>query len=104
MLVQAPRLTFGESKIYAGVQPHPHPQGGDIDNWNKGLFDALARAGVYEDDSQIVATGHVKRAPIIGGGVVVDLRHATPEEIELHESHAPELELSPSERLDLYGF
>lgn len=46
----------------------------DVDNYNKGLFDALGEAGLYDDDSQIIdlrVRMHPKKPP---GCVVVTLR------------------------------
>lgn len=39
----------------------------DLDNFTKGLLDALQHAGVYEDDSQIDDL-HLKRGPIVEHG------------------------------------
>lgn len=41
----------------------------DVDNFNKGLLDALTHAGVYQDDSQIDELV-IKRGEIIKGGQV----------------------------------
>lgn len=46
----------------------------DVDNYNKGLLDALGAAGLYDDDSQItelLVRMHQKKPP---GSVVVTLR------------------------------
>lgn len=56
----------------------------DVDNYNKGLFDALGEAGLYEDDSQIIDLRirmHPKKPP---GCVVVTLRETS----DIQTAHA----------------
>ena len=50
----------------------------DVDNYCKCLLDALAKAGVYQDDSQIVELHIFKREVVGGGKIVVNI--ATPVE------------------------
>lgn len=48
----------------------------DLDNFNKGLLDALTHAGLWGDDSQIDDL-HNLRGPVVKGGhVLVEVREA----------------------------
>jgi len=50
----------------------------DLDNLQKGLWDALQHAGVYERDSQIDEF-RVRRGPVCKGGkIIVTITDATP--------------------------
>lgn len=49
----------------------------DADNFQKCLLDALAHAGVYHDDSQIVHLEVWKRDPVKGGKAVVRIQELT---------------------------
>ncbi len=76
---------FGSSPIAVEVDLHPREsnsqQKGDIDNFHKGLFDAATKAGVWEDDSQIIMLSTRLRRPIPGGGIVMSIRVATYAEV-----------------------
>lgn len=45
----------------------------DLDNYNKGLLDALTEAGVWGDDSQIDDLRNVRGQVVKGGKVVVEI-------------------------------
>jgi len=59
---------FGRLKVRVLVNP-PDNRKRDLDNLTKALFDALAHAGVYNDDNQIDEFT-VKRLDIVKGGKV----------------------------------
>jgi len=46
----------------------------DLDNFNKGLLDALTHAGIWGDDSQIDDLRVVRGAVVKGGYVLVEVR------------------------------
>lgn len=93
LVVQKPP-SYGESLLVAVLFLHSHKGKieGDIDNYSKGLFDALEHAGVYKNDSQIIELQTAKRAPMPGAGLVLQLREATEKEIEQYNQIEPELE------------
>ena len=66
----------GRLKVFLYVNP-PDRRKRDVDNWSKGVLDALTHAGVWEDDSQIDSL-LIERGGILKGGRVV----VTVEEIE----------------------
>ena len=50
----------------------------DVDNYMKGLLDALTEAGLWEDDSQVHQL-HIYRGEVIKGGLVrIELSEAGP--------------------------
>lgn len=65
---RAPPLT-GRLAVQLTVFP-PDNRRRDLDNLQKALFDALQRAGVYVDDSQIDDL-HVQRGAVFPGGEVL---------------------------------
>lgn len=71
-----PRKMMGRLSVILEVHP-PDKRKRDLDNLQKGILDALAHAGVYEDDSQIDDI-RVKRCPIEPDGSVI----VTVEEIQ----------------------
>jgi len=77
---------FNDRKVSLEIHLHPRRRGSDIDNFTKGLFDALTKSGVWNDDSQIVRCSTRMRKPIKGGFVVLYARLATPEEIDETET------------------
>lgn len=48
----------------------------DVDNVQKALLDALEKAGVYHDDSQIVRLSIEKGEVVTGGKTLVQIRNA----------------------------
>ena len=61
--VQRP-YRHGDSLLTVVIQLHPPDnRRRDIDNLTKGLLDGLAKAGVYDDDSQIKRLTLVMNAP-----------------------------------------
>ena len=48
----------------------------DIDNVLKPTLDALQKAGVYKDDSQIVRLNVSKESPVKGGYMALTIRQA----------------------------
>ena len=54
----------------------------DVDNFSKGLLDAITHAGVWRDDEQIDRLVLEKGAVTAGGGCVVVIREVEPAPIE----------------------
>lgn len=68
------RIRTHSGRIKAVVTLHGRTKADyDIDNYSKGLFDALTHALVYKDDSLIHATEFEKGEVIKGGRVEVEL-------------------------------
>jgi crossover junction endodeoxyribonuclease RusA len=71
------RRIDGRVEVWVTVCPPDHRRR-DLDNVQKALLDALARAGAYRDDSQIDRLV-VERGPVIPGGkVLVELTQLNP--------------------------
>lgn len=62
----------GRLAIFIDMYP-PDRRKRDLDNINKPIWDALEKAGVYDNDSQIVQCHAYKQAPIDGGMVAITL-------------------------------
>jgi Holliday junction resolvase RusA-like endonuclease len=95
-------VEFGSAPVVVDLYIHCHPSGteGDIDNYSKGTLDALTRAQIWTDDDQVVQLHKHRRGRPPGGGVVVvDIRVATPEEIEQSREIMPE-----AMETERYGF
>ena len=82
VLVQG-RPSFGKAPVNVEIYLHRSPAGGDIDNFKKGIFDSLTRSGVWDDDSQIINDHTHIRGKVPGGVVLIDIREATVEEVEI---------------------
>ena len=68
------RIRTQTGRIKAVVTLHGRTKADyDIDNYSKGLFDALTHALVYKDDSLIHATEFKKGEVIKGGKVAIEL-------------------------------
>lgn len=67
------RAMAGPIDVTVDVYP-PDRRRRDIDNLQKGLFDALQYARIYGDDSQIERFTVERRAPTPGGRVIVTIR------------------------------
>ena len=87
---QIPRV--GNGLVAMHIEFHPHPQGGDIDNYDKCLFDALTHADAWNDDRQVIARSAQRRAPLKGGALVVSIRAANKREITLSETHSEHIQ------------
>ncbi len=62
---------FGEQRLAIAIELcAPNKRKFDIDNRAKPTIDALMKAGVMDDDSQIDQL-HVKRGPIVKGGCAI---------------------------------
>ncbi len=90
-ILEQGRVFFGEAPVV--VEQHIHTrsevvgdQAGDVDNYSKGTLDALTKARVFQDDSQVIANHEYSRAPVNGGSMVVVIRRATEEEIEFSQT------------------
>lgn len=78
--------SYGSHPVAVTIHLHHTPQGGDIDNYTKGVFDGLTHAGVWDDDAQVVRMQIRKRGRVKRGFVVIDIRPASNEEIEWGET------------------
>lgn len=88
-----PRL--GAEPVTMHIDFHPRVQGGDIDNYDKCLFDAFTKAGVWHDDRQVITRTTRKRAAVTHGALVIMMRPANQEEIEAANTvnpHVTEIE------------
>lgn len=66
--------SFGENKIAVSVEIHPRSKRKfDLDNTLKAILDALMKAGMYNDDSQIDYIEIVRKEAVDGGKAVVHL-------------------------------
>ena len=77
-LVRDADLDFGIScdiKVSIGLAP-PKNNGWDIDNYTKGLFDALTHAGVWKDDKLIVKMAIEKLPKYAMGEVYISIEEA----------------------------
>jgi crossover junction endodeoxyribonuclease RusA len=64
--------TFEDARVRVTMQLiPPDRRRRDVDNYAKGLFDALTHAGVWNDDEQIDILSIYKRDPIPNEGCVV---------------------------------
>ena len=70
MRARLANLFRGEPLIAHIVACPPDRRRRDMDNYNKGLLDALTHAGIYPDDSDIDDL-RVQRGPICKGGAIV---------------------------------
>lgn len=69
---------FGTKRLAVALELHgPNKRKYDIDNRVKAVLDALARAGVYEDDEQVDLLA-VNRGDIVKGGLCVLSLEALP--------------------------
>ncbi|SUB72176.1 Crossover junction endodeoxyribonuclease rusA [Pluralibacter gergoviae] len=68
-LRQRPHTLVGPVSVIVTLYP-PDRRRRDLDNFNKALFDALTRAGIWQDDSQIKRL-LLEWGPIIPKGQVV---------------------------------
>lgn len=69
--MQEPTLT-GRLAVAVKAYP-PDRRRRDLDNLFKSLLDAMGKAGVYEDDSQIDSLSITREEIITGGMVIVEL-------------------------------
>lgn len=66
---------FGKQPIDVVMLAHPPDnRRRDIDNLFKSVLDALAHAGIYDDDSQITRLSIEKAAVIEGGALLVSIK------------------------------
>ena len=81
-------------------------QAGDIDNYAKGILDALEAGGVFANDSQVIDLRQARRASVPNGCVVVELVPATTDEIRKTIEAEPETEIleAEEERRLRYGW
>lgn len=71
--MQKPR-TFGDKQVAISVMIHPRSKRKfDLDNTLKAILDALMKAGMYDDDSQIESIEIARGEHIDGGKAVVYL-------------------------------
>lgn len=80
LLAGEPRLE-GAIAVTIAVMP-PDKRRRDLDNLFKAVLDALAAAGVYEDDSQIDCLMIERRGVVREGGLIVTLNEVTAEDME----------------------
>lgn len=73
--------SYGPGIVIVDIYLHHRPQGGDRDNYNKGILDALTHAEVWDDDSQVLDVHVHKRGTVAKGAAVIDIRPATEAEI-----------------------
>lgn len=69
---QKTRRLVGPVIVVVLVYP-PDRRKRDLDNICKGLFDALGKAGVYDDDSQIADLHLIRREVHPGGKILITL-------------------------------
>lgn len=74
--------SFGSRPVVVEVDLHLREQGGDIDNYNKGILDGITHARVWNDDDQVVRLVMNKRPKVKGGLVRVTIEHASDELID----------------------
>jgi len=86
---RAPRI--GTAPVVVEIELHRTPKGGDLDNYNKGLLDAITHAGVWDDDDQVLDLRVVSRGSTQRGAAIVSIRLATEKEIEHATTTAPEV-------------
>jgi Holliday junction resolvase RusA-like endonuclease len=96
-LLVAHRTRQLEGRLAVTVEVHPPDRRRrDLDNLQKGLFDAMQHAGVFLDDSQIDEL-HILRCACVPGGLVrVCVMPLTPTEPEAVAE--PEPEVNPQAR------
>lgn len=63
----------GRLCVLIDVYP-PDDKKHDLDNLLKAPLDAMTKAGVYEDDSQIDAITIIRREPVPGGCLMVNIQ------------------------------
>lgn len=68
-LRRIPRALTGPLSVNVALYP-PDRRRRDLDNYNKALFDALTRVGIWEDDSQIRRL-FLEWGPVVPTGKVV---------------------------------
>ena len=75
---QMPGITLDESLFMEVYLFPPDRRKRDLDNYMKGLLDALTNAGMWDDDS-LIDQLHIYRGEIVNGGSVrVELSDAGP--------------------------
>lgn len=77
---------FEDRRVWVDMHFHPNRNGCDIDNFTKGLWDAMSKAKVWKDDKQIIVANKRFRKPVKGGLVVMYARLATQDDIDMLET------------------
>lgn len=76
---------FGADQVVVSIMLHTRTgtrgNGGDLDNFNKGLLDLLTHSGVWDDDDQVMDLRIERRGKTKGGAAVITIRKATKAEI-----------------------
>ena len=74
------RRMLGPLAVKLWLQP-PDKRRRDVDNYSKGLLDALTKAGAWDDDSQIMDLSITMCEPVKGGGVTVEVTELTADDL-----------------------
>jgi len=83
---------FGTRPVSLDIHWHPQKSDTDIDNFSKALFDGMEKAGVWDNDRQIIHRTDQMRKSIKGGLVLLHARLANESEIAMHQSRAEGIE------------
>jgi crossover junction endodeoxyribonuclease RusA len=77
---------FDDRRVSLDMHFHPKRRGCDIDNFTKGLFDAMSKAKVWKDDKQVIVANKRFRKPISGGLIVLYARLANQDDLDMLET------------------